>query len=128
MCAKLGAHAMNKQFIPLYQLSMLKDKNNEESKYLETVLNALSDTINSMPKTYEQDGLGEDAVAYIHYFTGNCDWYITEKDIEDEQLQAYGYANIGNGYEAGYISIIELLASNVEIDLHFAPSKIKDLI
>ena len=29
------------------------------------------------------------AVVYLYYFKGSADWYITEKDMEDEQLQAF---------------------------------------
>lgn len=118
---------MIEQFIPPYQLSVLKDKNNEESTYFEAVLNALTDTIITMPVTYEQDGL-ENPIAHLHYFTANADVYITEKDIEDEQLQAYGYINLGHGFEQGYICIQELLENGFEIDFHFNPQSLKKLI
>jgi hypothetical protein len=84
--------------------------------------------INTMPKTYEQDGKGQDAIAYLHYFKNGCDWYITEKDMEPEQYQAFGMARL-NGWEPelGYISIIELMEAEVELDLHFTPTKLSEI-
>ena len=81
--------------------------------------------IDTMPKTYEQDGLGDQAIASLHYFLGGCDWYITEKDAEAPdslgQHQAFGWADLGGGGELGYISLVELLANGAELDFHFRP-------
>jgi hypothetical protein len=74
-----------------------------------------------MPKTYEQDGLGQQAIAHLHYFTAGGDWYITERDTHPDQHQAFGAANLGYGAELGYISLPELLAAGAELDLHFTP-------
>lgn len=64
--------------------------------------------IRTMPQTYEQDGAGVDAIAHLHYFLNGFDWYITERDMEREQLQAFGLACMGEE-EIGYISIVELI-------------------
>lgn len=119
---------MLSNFINPMQLSILRDTDNEEKDFFIAVTNNLTNIIDKMPVTYEQDGLGNKAVAHLHYFTGNCDAYITEKDICSEQLQAFGYINIGNGYEAGYISLVELLANGFELDFHFTPKQIQNLI
>lgn len=60
---------------------------------------------------------------HLHYFFRGCDWYIQEKDIdsEDGQIQAFGLANLGYGFELGYISIQELVENGVELNLHFTP-------
>jgi len=55
------------------------------------------------------------------------DWYITERDMETDQLQAFGLANLGYGGELGYISIEELKSSNVEIDLHWTPKTLREV-
>ena len=87
--------------------------------------------IKAMPKTYEQDGLGDQAVAYLHYFSPAVDWYITEKDAETPeepgQHQAFGLADLGHGAELGYISIVELLENDVELDLYFKPCKLAEI-
>ncbi|MGH8424229.1 MAG: hypothetical protein ACRER3_18045, partial [Pseudomonas fluorescens] len=82
----------------------------------------LARLIDGMAKTYEQDGKGDQATAYLHYFKGGADWYITEKDASGKGTeQAFGSADLGQGAELGYISIDELARNNVELDLYFAP-------
>lgn len=96
----------------------------EEAQWFFDKAVELAERIKAMPKTYEQDGKGDDAVAYLHYFRGGCDWYITEKDKESQQWQAFGLADLGYGGELGYISITELVRNGVELDLHFTPTAI----
>lgn len=64
----------------------------------------------------------------LHYFKNGCDWFIIERDKEDEQHQAFGYANMGYGSECGYISLLELMENDVEIDLYWTPKKVKDIV
>lgn len=103
----------------------------EEGEYFEQMLTQLGERITNMPKTYEQDGKGDEAVVYLHYFKGSCDVYVTEKDKEtpDEpgQHQAFGYTDIGYGAELGYVSIAELLSAGVELDLYFTPTTVGEL-
>jgi len=117
-----------KPFVAPFQLSILAGLiDGEEGQYFIDTVVELDYLIQQMPKTYEQDGKGDQAVAYLHYFMGGMDWYITEKDMEDEQLQAFGLANLGHGAELGYISIEELKANNIEIDLYFTPTFVGNL-
>ena len=98
----------------------------EEGVYFANLLDEQTQVIENMPKSYETDGQGESAVAYLHYFVGGCDWYITEKDMEPgEQLQAFGLANLGYGGELGYISIKEITAAGAELDLHWTPQALR---
>ena len=99
----------------------------EEGQFYIDKMIELATRIETMPKVYEQDGKGDEATAYLHYFYGNMDWYITEKDTEPEQNQAYGLANLGYGGEVGYISIMELTENRIELDYHFTPRKISEL-
>ena len=48
----------------------------------------LGERIAAMPKTYGQDGLGDKAIAYLHYFKNGFDFYVTEKDSEEEQIRS----------------------------------------
>lgn len=96
----------------------------EEGEYFLHKIVELSATIASMPRTYETDGQGENTIAYFHYFKGSCDWYITELDALSEQHQAFGLANMGTP-ELGYISLVELCANGVELDLHWTPIALK---
>lgn len=104
----------------------------EEKEFMFEKLREFGTRIQTMPKTYEQDGMGDNSVAYLHYFKGGMDWWITEKDMGGKQLQAYGLAdlNLGNP-EMGYINIEELKAHDVELDLHYIPQtigKIKEFL
>lgn len=102
-------------------------KRGEESQYFIDKVMEISELIKKMPKTYEQEGKGGEAIAYLHYFYGPIDAYITEKDMETEQHQAFGMIDIGYGPEVGYISIIELLQNGCELDMHFTPKPLKEL-
>lgn len=116
------------QFINLQQLAILKDTSNEENEYFKAILDNIVHIINNMPVTYETDELGKNAIAQLHYFTGNMDWYVVERDVNDKQLQACGWIKTQDGTEAGYINIVELLENNVELDFYFEPKPIKELI
>lgn len=82
--------------------------------------------IRTMPMTYEQDGAGEEAIAYLHYFLNGFDWYIAERDMEREQLQAFGLACMGE-VEMGYINIVELIRNGAELDLYFDPRSLRKI-
>lgn len=120
-----------RRFIGNIQLSVIGDGcRGEEKQYFFDKLVEMAGVVTRMPKTYETDGEGDNAVAYLHYFSSNCDWFITEKDEYSDgegQIQAFGLADLGYGGELGYISIAELIALNVELDLHFKPSTLAQI-
>jgi hypothetical protein len=98
----------------------------EERQYFADLMVTLRAGIDAMPKVYEQDGV-DDPIVHLHYFTGSCDWFITEKDSEREQHQAFGLADLDGGYgsgpfaELGYISLVEVTQCRAELDFHWAP-------
>jgi len=100
----------------------------EEGEYFrKTIVAFWLAVIDTMPKTYEQDGMGDQAIVWLHYFKGSMDWFITERDIDPDsegQIQAYGISDLGYGGELGYISIKELIENGVELDLHWKPRAI----
>lgn len=112
-------------FLPKYQCFVIADcLQGEEREFYSRKMDELRSRINTMPVTYQQDELGDQAIVYLHYFYGNCHWYITEKDIEgDGTVQAFGLADLGYGPEYGYISIQEIIESDfpIELDLHWQP-------
>jgi len=121
-----------REFIPRGELCAMADgARGEEREHFLDLFQKWANVINTMPKTYEQDGLGNKAVAHLHYFRGNQDWFITEKDMgsEDEpgQHQAFGLADLGYGGELGYISIVELLANGIELDLYWQPKTLEEI-
>jgi len=128
-----------KAFIGKDQTTVVRSmiRNSEERDFFIDKMIALEALIAAMPVTYEQDGKGDAAVAYLHYFTAGCDFYITEKDKgdaddspEDAQSQAYGYT-ILNGdddmAEMGYISLPEILSCRAELDFYFKPTPLGEI-
>lgn len=99
----------------------------EERDYFVETLNRIAKTFADMPHTYQQDGKGDEAVAYLHFFRGGADWYITERDKSGGELasthtQAFGLADLfGDGGELGYINLDELAEAGVELDFHWQP-------
>ena len=115
------------QFINQNQLHILNSlKDGEEGECFVEIENKIKSVIETMPKTYETDGQGDDAIVHLHYFNAGCDWYITERDIGDEQLQAFGLVKIAFT-ELGYISIKELLKLNVELDFYWTPKTLGEI-
>lgn len=108
----------------------LIDPQSEEFAFFLGKLLDLAKLIEGMPKTYEQEGMGDLAVVHLHYFIAGSDWYITEKDVDGGVAQAFGYA-ILNGdrqcAELGYISIQELTAHGAELDLYFSPCTLAEI-
>lgn len=118
-----------RNFIPAGELAVMRSSAaGEEGSYFRAKLIEFSERVQTMPKIYQQDGLGTAAVAYLRYFRGSSAWYVTERDTSSEQLQAFGMAALGGYYpELGYINLAELIAAGVELDLHFSPTRLDAL-
>lgn len=116
-----------KNFISGVELEVIGNAcRGDEREFFKTKLVELANTVETMPTTYQTDGQGDQAVAHLHYFSRDCDWYITERDCEEEQLQAFGLACIWEE-ELGYISIAELLAAGAELDLYWTPKTLSEI-
>jgi hypothetical protein len=117
------------RFIGVDQLECLRiGLQGEEKEFFIEKIIELRDLVHNMPKTYEQDEKGDQAVIFLHYFIGNCNWWITEKDSEFIQHQAFGLADLGYGAEYGYISIEELIENGVELDFYYKPRTVAEQI
>jgi hypothetical protein len=121
-----------REYMPTAELNAIAHGcRSEEKQFFYDKLVEMAQIINTMPVTYEQDGKGNQAIAYLHYFRGNQDWYITERDIgahgDFEQRQAFGLADLGYGAELGYISIVDLCTVGIELDMHFTPCTLGEI-
>lgn len=126
----LAAIAAARPFVPAEQLKCIVDgiRWSEERAWFRQSLLDLVNVINTMPVTYAQDGLGDEAVVHLHYFYGGCDWWITEKDVDGGVDQAFGLVDLGHGPELGYISIRELVSMrSMNIDQHWKPITLREL-
>ena len=100
----------------------------EERQFFYAALVNMANIVEAMPVTYETNDQGDQATVHLHYFTATADFYITERDCMDEQLQAFGKADLfSDGGEIGYINIIEILRFGAELDLHWQPKKLAEI-
>ena len=85
-----------------------------------------------VPKLYSTENITiENKIIYLHFFIGNCDWYIAEFDGDDS---FFGYANLGDSQNAewGYISFRELIEINIQgieidNDLYWQPKSFSEI-
>ncbi len=110
-----------KQFIGKQQLRCIRDgiRGEEGEYFIEKVID-LAAQIKSVPKLYAQDGLGNGATVYLHYFRGNQDLWFTE--LDPKELLGFGWANMGddNCAEFGYTNIADIVADGrMELDMHW---------
>lgn len=146
-----------RQFIGPSQFNvMLAASRGEEGAWFRQKIADLAQQFATMPKTYDtepsdylsrvqayeaQGMTSSDAqsvcdaedqrgpIVHLHYFRGSADWYIVERDIEQPQHQAYGYADLfGDSGELGYISIVEIIRGGAELDLHWTPKPLPEVI
>ena len=84
-----------------------------------------------LPKLYESEEKGVEALAHVKFFTpdSSWSWYATEFDGEDV---FYGLV-IGHEIEFGYFSLSELqsvkgpLGLPIERDLYYEPKTLREL-
>ena len=116
-----------REFIGKAQMKVLGDMcRGEERKWFQSRLCELAEIIRQMPSSYETDGQGDRVVAHLHYFTAGWDFYLTEKDSNLGQHQAFGLVT-GFEPELGYISLPEILAVGAEIDLYWQPKPVGEI-
>ena len=115
-----------KPFIPNVQYQAISEAG---KNVLYNELKRLGNCIKQMPFVYEtQHQPLADKIVYLHYFAGDFDWYILEKDISPEQYQAFGLVRFQNEVELGYISIEEMKSITlVNIDLHWQPKPVRQI-
>ncbi|MCU1142299.1 hypothetical protein [Stenotrophomonas maltophilia] len=118
-----------RNFMPAGELAAIRScLTGEEAPYFHAKLIEFSERVRRMPKVYEQDGKGDSAIAHLRYFRGGNTWYITERDITPEQIQAFGMVvRHGQEPELSYINVAELIAAGAELDLHFSPTCLAQL-
>jgi hypothetical protein len=113
-----------KQFISPAELKTIGNAcKGAEGEFFMAKLIELAELVGSMPTTYQTDGMGDSAIAYLHYFTPAADFYITERDHQRDQQQAFGLSIIWEE-ELGYISISELINVGAELDLYWTPKSL----
>lgn len=117
---------------PQQRRVMLDALRGEEGEHFARIIEGVHAAWEAMPKTYETDGQGAAAVAGFHFFTGECDWWIVERDSDEDgegQVQAFGIADLGQGCrELGYINLVEALACGAELDLYWTGKAVGEIM
>lgn len=118
-----------KPFISDKQLAVMADlaQESSEAEFFAAKLVELATLVPTIPGTYQS---AKDPIVYLHYFTPDRDFYVTERDAgadgdrpEDAQTQAFGVKVFrGQKPRLGSINIPELLAQGGELDLHWTPA------
>jgi hypothetical protein len=106
-------------------LTLAQSLRGEEGLEIAETVKRVWQTFETMPKTYETEA-SSDPTAHLHFFTGSWDWWITEKDTEPEQSQAFGFvkSELCPDGEMGYISLPEITEAGAELDLYFTPAPV----
>lgn len=125
-----------KAFIGRSQASAIRSAmRGEEGDWFRAKVRDLQTLIDSMPVSYQTEGQEmAEKVASLHYFGPRFDAWIVELDKghpadepQDYQTQAFGMVDLGYGPEFGYISIPEMLANGMELDLHWRPKPLGEI-
>jgi hypothetical protein len=117
------------QLIPKGEYLTLKSNlKGEEAEAIADRILAVYNTFKTMPKTYETEKV-KDKIVHLHYFIGSWDWYVFEKDVEEEeQIQAFGFvtSNLCPEGEMGYINLQEVTQAGAEVDLYWTPKPLSE--
>ena len=128
----LWLEARNK-LVPKQQVAFLMEMDDptEARDILVNVVKAYED----IPTLYKQDGKGYNAVAYLHYFVGGTDWWITEYDKQTNQM--FGYVVLNEDWqmsEFGYIDASFFVNNDLnllqkpELDFNFRYKTINEIL
>jgi hypothetical protein len=134
--ATMKQNPILESFVSTQQASCIRSMmRGEEGKWFKDKIQELQAMVDSMPVTYETETQTAPAVARLHYFKGSTDAWIVELDKgspddtpADYQRQAWGAVDLGYGPEMGYVSIPELLQAGLELDLHWTPRPIDQIV
>jgi hypothetical protein len=124
-----GAQALNelqkRQLLPRGEfLTLAGNLKGEEGLAIAEIIKKVWQTFEGMPLPYTtQDE--KDPIAHLHYFLNGWDWWIIEKDIEEqEQVFAFVKSDLCPEGELGYTSLPEITEAGAELDLFFTPAPV----
>jgi len=126
-----------KDFLSIGQLGAMAEgtrKRGDDKMFFVEKLEEMADIVNNMAKTYDTEEMEkDDKIVALHYFMSDRDYYIIEKDMEEDepQYQAYGIYKIAStmdSFKFGYICIAELIKYGAELDLHLTPCTVGALL
>jgi len=112
------------KFMPKHQKSIVQNYDDDDKRQ---ILEGIEANLKNLKGYRSQDGLGDQAMVYAHYFYGQTDYFITETDFDPEAgyENLFGFA-ILNGdtqfAELGAVGLEELTESRrIELDFYWTP-------
>lgn len=89
------------KLVPSQQVGFLMEMEDpmESRDMLSNVVKAYKD----IPSLYKQDDKGHNAVAYLHYFVGGVDWWVTEYDRSTGEM--FGLSSLNDDWTLGYFNV-----------------------
>ena len=89
------------KLVPSQQIGFLMEMDDpiESRDMLSNVVKAYK----HIPSLYKQDGKGYNAVAYLHYFVGGADWWVTGYDRSTGKM--FGLSSLNNEWNLGYFNV-----------------------
>ena len=118
------------KLIPSQQIQFLNEIEDplESRDMLSNVVKAYQ----HIPSLYKQDGKGNNAVAYLHYFVGGIDWWVTEYDRSTGKM--FGLSNLNNDWTLGYFDVSFFKDNELspfqkpELDFYFKYQTINEIL
>ncbi len=119
-----------RRFVPARQMNILNSMlRGEEREFFAEAMTELDFRWNDLPiiGTAGSDQPSDVAMATIHLFSPGADWWIVEKPAIPTE-PAFGIADLGFR-ELGYFELSEILKlRNVEVDLHWTPKTVSQVL
>jgi hypothetical protein len=97
------------RLLPKSQYRVMREYPREHAEYIKR----MNEIVTTIPRPYETDNSEALHPLSLHYFAGDCDWYIAEWDRKD---RFFGYAILNGDYENsewGFISVPEILSLEI---------------
>jgi hypothetical protein len=121
---------VREKLVPSQQVAFLMeiDDATEIMDMLSNVVKAYED----IPSLYKEEGKGYNAVAYLHYFVGGVDWWVTEYDKSTGEM--FGLSNLNNEWNLGYFNVSFFKNNDLsplqkpELDFYFKYQTINEIL
>lgn len=111
-------------------LNLLQIIDHLDDEYVLRSLDRLIDVISFMPSSsivQHGEDLSND-IAYLHYSVGTTDYYITHRDRDTQQRNAFGAIDTGGMFmQMDYVSVHEILRAGAVLDFDWKPVPVKEI-
>lgn len=117
-------YPLSAKFMPRHQKDLVARYPDDDKRQ---ILEGIEENLKKLRGYRSQDGMGDNAIVYAHYFYGQTDYFITETDFDEdagyENLIGFAILNGDTQFaEFGAVSLDELVQSRrIELDFYWMP-------